>query len=943
MEEVKNVGKVRVYEIAKEVGVTNKILVAKIQSLGIVIKNHMSSLDLDDVSRVKRALEKERQENLVEERISATVIRRRSKGTPRQVIPAPQPVPEAPPVVAAPLLTAPPVAAPAPVGQEAQVAPEEPPATETVTPAMPAAEESDVELQKVTTGEQEVPTIPPTESPAEGAAAAPVSPEPQPAVPAAPAAPAVPAAPAAPTGRGPAATAVTVTPKRPQLTPATERVVRPTGQGPANQPVVHRYAPGFKPGMQYGPKARAPRPGPGTSPVVNPADQTISAADAMKMMAPNKPKVVITDLDGRRPGMRREVVTRKELFGGPRYKGGKRRKKVMSNRKGKKTEITTPAQHKRVIRLQDAITVGEIAKQMGIKSTEVLKHLWAMGMTNVNINQAIDADTASLMATEFGYEVEDVGFSEDQVLSQVDDTPEDLVTRPPVVTVMGHVDHGKTSLLDAIRNTSVANGEAGGITQHIGASKVKTAGGELVFLDTPGHEAFTQMRARGAQCTDMVVLVVAADDGVMPQTVEAVDHAKDAGVPIIVAVNKIDRPDANPDRVRNELSERGLIPEEWGGETLFVNVSAKTGEGLETLQESLHLQAELLELAANPEQVARWGRSSSPSWTRPAAPCAPCWCRRGRCGWATPSLPASTWARSARCSTTTGGRSRRPAPPPRWSCWASAVCPWRATRSTQWPTRRRPGPWPSTGTMSPGAAPLAGASAQSRPTRRSWVRSSSGEACEVKLLLKADVHGSSEAVRDVVDQAGHREGLGQRDQRRCWRDQRDRRQPGQGGRRADRRLQCARHGQGRSAGRARGRGYPHLRRDLRAARRGQGHDARPAAQGAPREAPGPRRGPRDLHHPQGGHHRRLRDAGGQDHAHVPAAADPQQHQDLRRSGGSLRRFKEDVKEVLQGYECGIGIEGYKDVQVGDVIEAYEVEEMRPGALVGLCSGRVRRV
>lgn len=261
---------------------------------------------------------------------------------------------------------------------------------------------------------------------------------------------------------------------------------------------------------------------------------------------------------------------------------------------------------KRKIRVEEAIRVADMAHQMGLKSNEIIKVLFNLGIM-ATINKALDLDTAAVVAAEFGYEVEKVGFAEEDYLTapREADAPELLKLRPPVVTIMGHVDHGKTSLLDAIRKTHVTAGEAGGITQHIGAYHVKTKRGEIVFLDTPGHEAFTAMRARGAQVTDLVVLVVAADDGVMEQTREAVNHSRAAGVPIMVAVNKMDKPEANPDRVLRELAEIGLVPEDWGGDTVVSKVSAKTREGLDDLLELLALQADILELKANPDKPAR--------------------------------------------------------------------------------------------------------------------------------------------------------------------------------------------------------------------------------------------------------------------------------------------------------------------------------------------------
>jgi translation initiation factor IF-2 len=348
---------------------------------------------------------------------------------------------------------------------------------------------------------------------------------------------------------------------------------------------------------------RRPIPGaPGVPPAANEAARPAREGEAAKPAAgeAEKPKA------GRH---KKRVVKKQDVleFREKELRSGRipKKKRALPGKEQRKTEITVPRASKRVIRISEVITVGDLAREMGIKAGDVIKKLMSLGMM-ASINQVLDVDTATLVAADFDYQVENVAFDAESMLEaeQVEEESM-LLSRPPVVTIMGHVDHGKTSLLDAIRSTNVTAQEHGGITQHIGAYHVQVDGRSVTFLDTPGHEAFTAMRARGAKVTDIVVLVVAADDGVMPQTVEAINHARAAEVPIIVAVNKIDKADADLERVKRGLSEHGLVSEDWGGDSVFAPVSAKTQEGIPHLLEMLLLQADILELQANPDKLAR--------------------------------------------------------------------------------------------------------------------------------------------------------------------------------------------------------------------------------------------------------------------------------------------------------------------------------------------------
>jgi translation initiation factor IF-2 len=306
-----------------------------------------------------------------------------------------------------------------------------------------------------------------------------------------------------------------------------------------------------------------------------------------------------------RPGMQKAFQAIKKIEP-KKWAEPKVFKKAKEQHKKVETTVLPPitAPRKKSIKLEEGTTVKEFAELIGQKISDVIKKFMELGYMPT-INQPVDMDAAVLVAESFGVKIETVTAEHIDVIEEVVEDAVNLKPRPPVITIMGHVDHGKTSLLDAIRQTKVTETEAGGITQHIGAYKVSYQGKEITFLDTPGHEAFTALRARGAKVTDIVVLVVAADDGVMPQTIEAIDHAKAANVPIVVAINKIDKPEANPTRVKTELAEYGVIPEEWGGQNIFVEVSAKKKIGIENLLEMILLQAEIMELKANPNRPAR--------------------------------------------------------------------------------------------------------------------------------------------------------------------------------------------------------------------------------------------------------------------------------------------------------------------------------------------------
>ncbi len=623
--------KIKVKDLAGELGLQSKDVLAAAKEMGIAAKVAASSLTETDVSRLRNhfAPEPEKREDVI--------VRRRRKAAPEESAPAAEAAPVESAEAKAP---AEPVEAPsAPVAEARPAKPAEP---EAETPPAEAPKTARAVAPAARIIKPAVAEPAPEELPA---AAAPAAPAPAPeeeapkeqqeapapkkeAKPATGARVVRPASFSAEPERNAAGQAVSSAPALPPKSegqteadgedsgaPKVRVISRPDPQAPrprsdAPRPDARRFGGPGAPGAPGRPRPDgAPRPGGAPRPS-GPGGAPYPGRPAPGA-APFAPGGEDQSRKKRQKG-KRTVDFTTPRFGGADgdefgWQRSGRRKGRGKSRDAAPMGGTQPQKAvKRKIKVDEFIRVSDLAHQMGLKAGEIIKVLFALGVM-ATINQSLDIETATLVAAEFGYEIEKVGFSEEDILeaTQEEDSPEDLVVRPPVVTIMGHVDHGKTSLLDAIRKSSVVSGEAGGITQHIGAYHVSTKKGEIVFLDTPGHEAFTAMRARGAEVTDIVVLVVAADDGVKEQTREAANHAKAAGVPIMVAVNKMDKPDADPDRVKRELSELGLVAEDWGGDTTFSYVSAKTRQGLDELLELLALQAEILELKANPKREAR--------------------------------------------------------------------------------------------------------------------------------------------------------------------------------------------------------------------------------------------------------------------------------------------------------------------------------------------------
>jgi len=635
-----------------------------------------------------------------------------------------------------------------------------------------------------------------------------------------------------------------------------------------------------------------------------------------------------------KPGRKkkRKVVRKEDMFDAfeRSFQARQRRpikRRVAPGQRVQKTELTVPKASKRVVKINEVTTAGELAKAMGIKAGEVLGSLMKLGVMK-SINDAIDFDSATLVAEEFGYTVENTAVTVEDLLqggADVAEEDQDLEPRPPVVTVMGHVDHGKTSLLDVIRKSNVVASESGGITQHIGAYLVSTPAGEVCFLDTPGHAAFTAMRARGASVTDIVILVVAADDGVMPQTIEAIDHAKAAGIPVVVAVNKMDKPDANPDRVMQQLSEHGLQPEQWGGDTQFVPVSAIKKTGIDDLLEAVSLQAQILELTAVADRPAH-GVVIESRLDKGRGPVATLLVQQGTLRRGDHFVVGEVTGRVRAMMDHTGEQIEEAGPSHAVEILGLDSVPEAgdvfdvvedASRAAQVADHRRQ------------AVRKAQAASSARMSLEDLqAQIAAGEVSELKVIIKADVHGSAEALKVSLEKLSTDEvalnvihqGVGAINE-------------------SD--VQLALASQAIIVG-------FHVRPEGKARQLAEreGVDIRlhtiiyeaidemkAALEGmlAPeyKEQVDGRAEVRDTFNVPGG----MTVAG----CYVTEGKIVRNGQcRLLRDNvvvhtgtiASLRRFKDDVREVQTSYECGIGIERFNDVKPGDVIECFRMEAIK---------------
>jgi translation initiation factor IF-2 len=900
--------KVRVYELAKELSMDSKELVEKLKAGGIPVKNYMSTLDEQTVAKAREVALGVVSEVIEEKRIRPTVIRRRKKTVTVEAEKVEPAVAEAAP-------KAPVVEAPKPPVEER-------PAAAARAPAARVRHEGKAEVIEEAGGEE----------PAEEAEEEPVVEAKEERL--------VEMETAAAAGQG-----ATVEPMK-----AVEAIETPKAQVLDAEKIKEKLKKPKKKKLDQPAKIIRRAEDSPLRPVLEKKREEAAPVEERVSFKPPaaEHEAAVPDEEKERRGKKKkekkgvereeetprsvirlrkfEVFERADLYEGRLVK---RKKKEAPGKevpkRMKQPELVAPKPAKRKIRIPEKVTVADLAKAMSVKAAELIRKLMALGMV-ANINQTIDYETASLLSDDFGYELEEARFELEESLTEVVDKPEELKSRPPVVTIMGHVDHGKTSLLDYIRKSNIIAGESGGITQHIGAYYVERNGGDIVFLDTPGHEAFTAMRARGAKVTDIIVLVVAADDGVMPQTKEAINHGRAANIPIVVAINKIDKPEANVERVRRELAELGLAPEEWGGQTIFGSISAKTGQGVDELLELILLQAEVLELKANPEKPAR-GTVIEAKLDKSRGPVATVLIRNGTlkqgsyfiCGEhfgkvramlnnrgkrmivATPSMPVEVYGISG---VPMAGDEFIAVPDEKT---AKEVIEYRLTQSKKWEGEKR------------GIVSLDDL----------FQKIKEGEVKELNLVLKADVQGSIGAISDSLAKLTSEEV----------------------------KLKIIHSSTGAisetdvmlaSASEAIIIGF-NVRANPRVTELAEKEkvdiryydviynliqDIKLAMAGllAPilKENFIGRASVKEVFHiPKVGIVAGCTVTDGRVERNAQARLLRDEVVVFEGKIASLRRFKDDVKEVQTGYECGITLENFQDIKPGDVFEVYQVEEIRP--------------
>ena len=904
--------KVRVYELAKELSMDSKELVEKLRAGGILVKNYMSTLDEQVVEKARGGALGVVSEVIEEKRIRPTVIRRRKKTVTVEAEKVPEKV-EAAVGEAAP--KAPAVEAPKPPVEARPAAAARAPAGKVQKEAKEAAFEEAIEEERV--GEARVEPVAETKEEMgvemETAAAA--------------------------------EEAATVKPMKAEGAIETRKA-----QVLEKEKIKEKLKKPKKKKLDQPAKIIRRAEESPLKPVLERKKEAVIPVEGRVAAKPptREPEAVIPEEEKERRGKKKkekkgtareeeaprsvirlrkfEVFERADLYEGRMVK--RKKKEVPGKeipRRMKQPELVVPKPAKRKIKIPGKVTVADLAKAMSIKAAELIRKLLALGIV-ANINQAIDYETASVLGDDLGYELEEARFELEKSLEEVEDNPEELKARPAVVTIMGHVDHGKTSLLDYIRKSNIIAGESGGITQHIGAYYVERKGGDIVFLDTPGHEAFTAMRARGAKVTDIIVLVVAAEDGVMPQTKEAINHARAANVPIVVAINKIDKPEANVERVRRELAELGLAPEEWGGQTIFGSISAKTGQGVDELLELILLQAEVLELKANPEKAAR-GTVIEAKLDKTRGPVATVLIRSGTlkqgnffiCGEhfgkvramlnnrgkrmivATPSMPVEVYGISG---VPMAGDEFIVVPDEKT---AKEVIEYRLTQSKKWEGEKR------------GIVSLDDL----------FQKIKEGEVKELNLVLKADVQGSIEAISDSLTKLATEEvklkiihsftgGISETDVMLASASGAiiigfNVRANPRVTELADKEKVDIRY-------------YDviyNLIQDIKLAMTGlldPVYKENVIGRATVKEV---------FHIPKVGAVAGCSVTDG--HVERNARAHLLRDEVVVVDGkiASLRRFKDDVKEVQTGYECGISLENFQDIKPGDVFEVYQVEEVKP--------------